>query len=341
MRKTLVGLLLLSMSFWAQAQEPVFRDGHPQTYQVVKGDTLWDIAGRFLSLPWKWPEVWHANPQISNPHLIYPGDMISLVYIDGQPRLTVGRGQGGTIKLSPTVRYQPIAEAIPTIPLEAIDAFLNAGRIIDNPGVLGGAPYILGGEAQSVVMGAGSRIYARGEIDPAIRAMGIFRRGETYLDPVTGEFLGIHAQEIGNGDMVDVQDDIISLDVTRSSQEVRVNDRLLQTEERPITSTFFPTEPAREIDGLIVGVPNGVTQIGQYDVVILNKGAREGLEQGSVLAIYKTGEVVRDRIENERVQLPDERAGMLMVFRAYDKMSYGIVLDASRQMSIMDKVRNP
>lgn len=341
MRKTLLGLLLLSMSFWAQAQEPVFRDGHPQTYQVVKGDTLWDIAGRFLNLPWKWPEVWHANPQISNPHLIYPGDMISLVYIDGQPRLTVGRGQGGTIKLSPTVRYQPIAEAIPTIPLEAIDAFLNAGRIIDDPGVLEGAPYILGGEAQSVVMGAGSRVYARGEIDPAIRAMGIFRRGETYLDPVTGEFLGIHAQEIGNGEVVDVQDDIISLNVTRSSQEVRVNDRLLQTEQRPITSTFFPTEPAREIDGLIVGVPNGVTQIGQYDVVVLNKGAREGLEQGSVLAIYKTGELVRDRIENERVQLPDELAGMLMVFRAYDKMSYGIVLDASRQMSIMDKVRNP
>jgi nucleoid-associated protein YgaU len=341
MRKTLVGLLLLSLSFWVQAQEPVFKDGHPQTYQVVKGDTLWDISGRFLSQPWKWPEVWHANPQISNPHLIYPGDNISLVYIDGQPRLTVGRGQGGTIKLSPAVRYTPIAEAIPTIPLEAIDAFLNAGRIIDDASVLEGAPYILGGEAGSVVVGAGSRVYARGQIDPAIRAMGIFRRGQAYVDPVTGEFLGIHAQEIGNGDVVDIQKDIISLDVTRSNQEVRVNDRLLQTEERPITSTFFPSEPASKIDGLIVGVPNGVTQIGLYDVVILNKGAREGLEQGSVLSIFKAGEVVRDRIQNERVQLPDEHAGMVMVFRAYDKMSYGIVLDASRQMSIMDRVRNP
>jgi nucleoid-associated protein YgaU len=329
------------MSFWVQAQEPVFRDGHPQTYQVVKGDTLWDISGRFLSQPWKWPEVWHANPQISNPHLIYPGDMISLVYIDGLPRLTVGRGQGGTIKLSPTVRYKPIAEAIPTIPLEAIDAFLNAGRIIDDASVLEDAPYILGGEAGSVVVGAGSRVYARGQIDPAIRAMGIYRRGEAYVDPITGEFLGIHAQEIGNGDVVDIQDDIISLDVTRSNQEVRVNDRLLQTEQRPITSTFFPSEPNSKIDGLIVGVPNGVTQIAQYDVVIVNKGIRDGLEQGSVLAIYKAGEVVRDRIQNERVQLPDELAGMMMIFRAYDKLSYGIVLDASRQMSIMDRVRNP
>ncbi|WP_339843262.1 LysM peptidoglycan-binding domain-containing protein [uncultured Halopseudomonas sp.] len=341
MRKTLVGLLLLSMSFWVQAQEPVFRDGHPQTYEVVKGDTLWDIAGRFLNLPWKWPEVWHANPQISNPHLIYPGDLISLVYIDGQPRLTVGRGQGGTIKLSPTVRFQPIAEAIPTIPLEAIDAFLKAGRIIDDPSVLEQAPYILGGEAQSVVVGAGSRVYARGQVDPAIGAMGIFRRGETYIDPITGEFLGIHAQEIGNGDVVGIENDIVSLDVTRSNQEVRVNDRLLQTEQRPITSTFFPTEPDSEINGLIIGVPNGVTQIGQYDVVVINKGLRDGLEQGSVLTIYKTGELVRDRIQNERVQLPDERAGMLMVFRPYEKTSYGIVLESTRQMEMMDKVRNP
>ena len=132
MRKTLLGLLLLSVSILVQAQESVFRENHPERYQVVRGDTLWDIAGRFLSLPWKWPEIWHANPQINNPHLIYPGDIISLVYIDGQPRLTVNRGQGGTIKLSPTVRSSAMAEAIPTIPLEAINAFLNAGRIMDD-----------------------------------------------------------------------------------------------------------------------------------------------------------------------------------------------------------------
>ncbi|MFN3581898.1 MAG: LysM peptidoglycan-binding domain-containing protein [Pseudomonas sp.] len=342
MRKTLLGLLLLSMSFWVQAQESAFKEGHPERYQVVRGDTLWDIAGRFLNLPWKWPEIWHANPQISNPHLIYPGDMISLVYIDGQPRLMVDRGQGGgTIKLSPTVRSQPIAEAIPTIPLEAINAFLNAGRILDDPAILEAAPYVIGGEAESVIAGGGNRVYARGDVDEALQAYGIYRREKSYTDPDTGEFLGLHAQEIGNGRITATERDIATVDISRSRQEVRIGDRLLPTEERAVASTFFPSSPDQQVEGLILDVPNGVTQIGQYDVVLLNKGARDGLKEGSVLAIYKTGELVRDRIQNERVRLPDERAGLLMVFRAYDKMSYGIVLEASRQMAIMDKVRNP
>ncbi|HDZ58320.1 MAG TPA: LysM peptidoglycan-binding domain-containing protein [Pseudomonas xinjiangensis] len=341
MRKTLLGLLLLTTSFLAQAQESVFKEGHPETYRVVKGDTLWDISGRFLSLPWKWPEIWHANPQIDNPHLIYPGDMISLIYVDGQPRLTVNRGQGGTIVLSPTVRSSPVAEAIPTIPLEAINAFLDAGRILDDPATIESAPYVIGGQAQSVVAGAGSRVYARGEIEEGVPSFGIYRRGKSYSNAETGEFLGLHIQEIGNGKVMSTEGDITTLNISRSNQEVRIGDRLLKTEERPVTSTFFPSDPEEEINGLILDVPNGVTQIGQYDVVILNKGAVNGLEEGNVLAIYKTGEIVRDRIQNQQVQLPDERAGMLMVFRVYEKMSYGIVLYASRPLAIMDKVRNP
>jgi len=146
---------------------------------------------------------------------------------------------------------------------------------------------------------------------------------------------------VGNGSVSAVNDDIATLNVTRSRQEVLVEDRLLESEERAVASTFFPSEPTQKIDGLIMDVPNGVTQIGQYDVVLLDKGAREGLIEGNVLAIYKTGEVVRDRVQNERIQLPAERAGLLMIFRVYDKMSYGIVLNATRQMAILDQVRNP
>ena len=341
MRKTLLGLVLLAASVWVQAQEPVFKEDHPDTYTVVKGDTLWDISGRFLRLPWKWPEIWHANPQISNPHLIYPGDVISLVYIDGQPRLMVNRGNGGTIKLSPQARVKPIAEAIPTIPLEAINSFLRAGRIIEDEAIINNAPYVIGGEAESVVLGAGNKVYARGNFSDNVPAYEFYRRGKTYVNPETGEFLGIHLQEIGNGSVAAVEGDIATLNVTRSRQEVLVDDRLLESEERAVASTFFPSEPSQEINGLIMDVPNGVTQIGQYDVVLIDKGERDGLTVGNVLAIYKTGEVVRDRVMNERVQLPAERAGLLMVFRAYDKMSYGIVLQASRQMAILDQVRNP
>ena len=341
MRKSLLALLLLAAGGLAQADVQL-KDGHPDRYTVVKGDTLWDISGRFLRQPWKWPEIWHANPQVENPHLIYPGDQLSLVYIDGQPRLMLNRGESrGTIKLSPQVRSTPMAEAIPTIPLEAINSFLLSNRIVDTPDEFERAPYIVAGNAERVVSGAGDRVYARGSFDETAPAYGIFRQGKTYIDPDTQEFLGINADDIGGGEIVAEEGDIGTMMLTRTNQEVRLGDRLFATEERAINSTFMPSEPASEINGLILDVPRGVTQIGQFDVVTVNKGARDGLTEGSVLAIYKTGETVRDRVTGESVKIPDERAGLLMVFRAYDKLSYGLVLGASRSLAVMDKVRNP
>ncbi|ERI51122.1 peptidoglycan-binding protein [Pseudomonas sp. EGD-AK9] len=346
MRKSLLALLLLAAGGLAQTglvqAEVQLKDGHPDRYTVVKGDTLWDISGKFLSQPWKWPEIWHANPQVANPHLIYPGDTLNLVYIDGQPRLMLNRGESrGTIKLSPQVRSTPMAEAIPTIPLEAINSFLLSNRIVDTPEQFAGAPYVVAGNAERVVSGAGDRVYARGSFDESAPVYGIFRQGKTYTDPETQEFLGINADDIGTGEIVAEEGDIGTMLLSRSTQEVRLGDRLFPTEERAINSTFMPSEPAGEIDGLILDVPRGVTQIGQFDVVTLNKGARDGLEIGNVLAVYKTGETVRDRITGDSVKIPDERSGLLMVFRTYDKLSYGLVLGASRSLAIMDKVRNP
>ena len=336
MRKSLLALLLVAASGLAQAAVQL-KDGHPDRYTVVKGDTLWDISGKFLSQPWKWPEIWHANPQVENPHLIYPGDQLSLVYIDGQPRLMLNRGESrGTIKLSPQVRSIPMAEAIPAIPLEAINSFLLSNRIVDTSEQFQGA-----GNAERVVSGAGDRVYARGSFDESAPAYGIFRQGKTYVDPETQEFLGINADDIGSGEIVAEEGDVGTMVLSRSTQEVRLGDRLFQTEERAINSTFMPSEPAGEISGVILDVPRGVTQIGQFDVVTINKGARDGLSEGNVLAVYKTGETVRDRVTGESVKIPDERSGLLMVFRTYDKLSYGLVLGASRSLAIMDKVRNP
>jgi nucleoid-associated protein YgaU len=341
MRKSLLALLLLAAGGLAHADVQL-KDGHPDRYTVARGDTLWDISGKFLSQPWKWPEIWHANPQVENPHLIYPGDQLSLVYIDGQPRLMLNRGESrGTIKLSPQVRSTPMAEAIPAIPLEAINSFLLVNRIVDTPEQFQKAPYIVAGNAERVVSGAGDRVYARGVFNEAAPAYGIFRQGKTYLDPETQEFLGINADDIGSGEIVAVEGDVGTMMLTRSTQEVRLADRLFATEERPINSTFMPSEPEQEVKGVILDVPRGVTQIGQFDVVTINKGARDGLKEGNVLAIYKTGETVRDRVTGESVKIPDERAGLLMVFRTYDKLSYGLVLGASRSLAIMDKVRNP
>lgn len=340
MRNTLLALLLLAAGGLAQAQVEL-KDNHPDKYTVVKGDTLWDISGKFLSKPWKWPEIWHANPQVANPHLIYPGDILSLVYIDGQPRIMLNRGASrGTVKLSPKVRSTPMAEAIPTIPLESINSFLLNNRIINSAAEFESAPYIVAGNAERVISGTGDRIYARGTLAPD-ENYNIFRQGRVYTDPTTGEFLGINADYIGTGDIVSSEGDIGTLVLNRTALEVRIADRLFATEERVINSTFFPSEPNAQINGVILDVPRGVSQIGQYDVVTINKGARDGLVEGSVLAVYKTGETVRDRVTGDKVKIPDERSGLLMVFRTYDKISYGLVLYASRQLAVMDKVKNP
>ena len=341
MRKTLLALLLLTGGALAQAQVEL-RDGHPERYTVVKGDTLWDISARFLNLPWKWPQIWHVNPQVENPHLIYPGDVLSLVYVDGQPRLTLERGASrGTVKLSPQMRSTPMVEAIAPIPLEAINSFLLANRIVDSADEFERAPYIVAGNAERVISGKDDRVYARGRFPNEEPVYGIYRQGRTYVDPVTREVLGINADDIGTGQRIGEEGDITTLRLSRSTQEIRSADRLFSTEERALTSSFMPSEPLQTVDGLILDVPRGVTQIGLYDVVTLNKGRRDGVSEGNVLAIYKTGETVRDRLTGEQVKIPDERAGLLMVFRSYDKLSYGLILQATRQMAVLDKVRNP
>ncbi|MGI6407986.1 MAG: LysM peptidoglycan-binding domain-containing protein [Thiopseudomonas sp.] len=339
MRKTLLALVLLAAGGIAQANVEL-NSNHPDQYTVVKGDTLWDISGKFLRQPWKWPEIWHANPQVKNPHLIYPGDVLSLVYIDGKPRLVLNRGTGGTIKLSPGIRKTPMAEAIPSIPLEAINSFLLSNRIIDSKEKFEDAPYVVAGSAERVLSGHNDRTYVRGSVEEEI-AYDVFRQGKTYHDPATGEFLGINADYVGSGEVVAKERDIGTMLLNRTAQEVRLADRVFATEERAITSTFFPSEPEREIDGLILDVPRGVSQIGQLDVVTINKGERDGLQAGNVLAVYKTGETVRDRVTGDKVKVPDERSGVLMIFRTYEKMSYGLVLQANRQLAVMDKVKNP
>ncbi|WP_397457649.1 LysM peptidoglycan-binding domain-containing protein [Pseudomonas asplenii] len=340
MRKTLLALLL-AFTGVAQAQVQL-RDGYPQRYTVVRGDTLWDISGKFLREPWKWPEIWHANPQIANPDLIYPGDTLTLQFVDGQPRLVVERGASrGTIKLSPQVRRSPVADAIPSIPLEKINAFLLSNRIVDSVEAFKRAPYILAGSNERVLSGMGDRIYARGAFDPAHNVYGLFRQGKVYTDPQTKEFLGINADDIGTGELVATEGDVGTLTLRRTTEEVRLGDRLFVSEERPITSTFMPSAPQAPVNGVIIDVPRGVTQIGVMDVVTIDKGRRDGLAEGNVLAVFKTGETVRDRVTGQQVKIPDERSGLLMVFRTYEKLSYGLVLNATRSLAVQDKVRNP
>ena len=338
MRKLLYALAASALLFtsWAQAN-PELRSDHPERYTVVKGDTLWDISGRFLENPWYWPEIWHVNPQVTNPHLIYPGDRLALVYIDGKPRITKVASRG-VEKLSPKVRSEAIATPIPTIPLDAIASFLTETRIV-SPSEINGAPYVLEGVDGRIITGAGDRVYARGE-KPADR-VGIFRRSQEFVDPDTGEFLGLEARSIARGNIVAEDGDVLTMELASSNEEVRIGDRLLVSEDRRLTTNFVPSAPESEIEGQMIAVEGGVSQIGQYDVVAINRGEREGMEEGNVLAVLKSGNLVRDPVTSETIELPSERAGLLMVFQTYEKMSYGLVLQATRSLSVGDKVTNP
>lgn len=339
MKKRILGLLgaclLLTQAI---AEEPQLKDNYPQQHTVVKGDTLWDISSTFLDNPWMWPEIWHVNPQIDNPHLIYPGDVIRLVYLDGKPRITVERND--VVKLSPKARVVDQNDAIPSISLEAINKFLSRSRIVTAE-QLASAPHVVSGESKRLVLGKGDRLYARGEFDDSIPVYGIYRKGETYLDPETGEVLGVQALDIGSGRMRALEGDIATLLMTRTTEEVRVGDRLLTEEQRAIDSTFFPSAPEGEVNAKIIAVEGGVTQVGNMDVVVINRGDREGMEVGNVLAVFKVGGTIQDRVKGDTVTLPDERAGLVMVFRTFEKLSLGIVLEADRPLAIKDLVRNP
>lgn len=341
MKKLLLGgLLALSCVLSAVADVLTLKPGHPETYVVKKGDTLWDISNTFLKSPWQWPQLWNVNPQVKNPHLIYPGDVLNLVYIDGKPQLVLKRGAGGDVKLQPEVRSTPLARAIPAIPLEAVSAFLNRGRIV-KPGVLEEAPYVLMGKEGHIVAGAGDEIYGRGTFDQNNTSYGIFRKGETFIDPDTSEVLGVQALDIGLAKMLSVEKDVATLSLNRSTQEIRRSDRFLPEEERTLNANFFPSAPEQDVKGRLLAVEGGVSQIGAMNVVVVSKGARDGIQEGNLLAIYKVGEQVVDPTNNDVVKTPDFRAGLLMVFRVFDKVSYGLVLRTERPLKVNDIVRNP
>ncbi len=338
MKKALLGIVAAcTFTMLAIAAEPPFNEDVPDKYTVKKGDTLWDISEFFLRDPWLWPEIWYVNPQIRNPHLIYPGDIISLVYIDGRPRLTLQRGRD--IKLSPEVKVLPHADAIPALPLDIINNFLSRNRLVTQEEI-DGAPYVVAGYEKRLLSGSGDNFYARGQFDET-PAYGLYRIGKPYVDPETDELLGIRAQDVGSAKLKTVEGDIGTLLASRTIEEVRVGERLFPHEERRLESTFYPSAPESEVEGVIMAVEGGVSQVGHLDVVAINRGEREGLAEGNVLAIFKRGETITDKVAKEKITLPHERAGLLMIFRTFEKMSYGLVLNAERPLAVNDILKNP
>lgn len=334
-------LLLATLLFPALVQAAVeLNEDVPETYIVKDGDTLWGISGMYLREPWRWPELWDVNPQIDNPHLIFPGDRLYLIWIDGEPKLRVARGRD--VKLQPNMRVTPLDLAIPIIPLDQIGPWLMRHRILGADD-LNNSAYVVAGDQQHLISAPGDRVFGRGPFPDGERAYGIYRASDSYVDPLTGEVLGYQAQDIGNARLLSSNtQEVTELEITRVTEEVRIADRLLPLEERILDATFQPRAPDVDIeDGFMIAVDGGLTQIGEMSIVVLNKGKRDGLQIGQVLAVYQTGGLVFDKVSETNVRLPDTRAGLAMVFEAFEKASYAIILKASRPLRVGDKVKNP
>ncbi|HNP37836.1 MAG TPA: LysM domain-containing protein [Woeseiaceae bacterium] len=321
-----------------QVSRPVpLADGHPDEYVVQRGDTLWDIAGKFLEDPWYWPEIWYVNPEIVNPHLIYPGDVLGLVYIDGQPRITNIRAS--TYRLSPQARVTPLSEAVSSISYESISAFLQTGVVLEKKEAEA-LPYLLDTRGDHLVAAAGLEIYVRGleNAQPGSR-YSIVHIGDPLIDPDTDKTVGYQGIWVGEGTLRRGGDPA-TVWLTDTTREALKGDRLVP-ESIDIPLNFLPKAPATQIDGSIMAVVGGVTQIGQYQVVVLNRGASNGLAAGDVLTAFRAGIEVEDRVKGGKVMLPDEEAGTVLVFKVYNGISYGLVMEATQAIHIHDAVRNP
>jgi len=384
----------LSFASVSIAETITLNPDRPDEYVVQKGDTLWDISARFLQEPWYWPTIWRDNPQITNPHLIYPGDVISLKFKDGQPMLTVSASgmvvNGRNVKLSPVVRSHDRDDAIPSIPVDAIQQFLTRPRIVTDE-EMDDWPYVVSSYDEHLVSGSGNKLYVRGlSEDSTETRYSLYRKGPAYINPRKDkdEILGYEALYLGDV-VIEKWGDPASAIVTLSKQEILNGDRLVVESDEAANNEFIPSIPLRDIDANILSVIDGVAEIGQYQVVVVDVGDSDGVEVGSVLGIYQTGKIVKDETatdikfkkENEKieidpdesiggmidhfrnvkrdfdksdfvgylgrpnakpelVELPAEYAGVLMLFRTFENVSYGLVMEAVSPIHVLDSVRN-
>lgn len=327
----------------------------PDKYVVKKGDTLWGIANHFLKDPWMWPEVWQVNPRIRNPHLIYPGDVIAMHYVDGKPVLILegtplptSKGPAPStsnlpvVKLGPSMRTEKLKKAVSSLPTQAIAPFLNRPYLLARDD-LENAPYVVSSLEEHLVNGTGGRIYARGLEHTTLSAFVAVRPGPKYIDPDNDEVLGYEATNLADTTLVSAGDSntAATLTINKARQEVINGDYLLPVEKENIDPNFFPRAPKQKIRGQIISVYQGVSKIGQFNVVVLNRGEEHGLETGHVLEVFQAGITVRDPHYRDKIKLPEERSGILMVFRAYRKVSFALVMEAEREMKVLDAVVSP
>ncbi len=328
---------------------PTLNPNAPESYVVKRGDTLWGIAKVFLRDPWYWPEIWQVNPQVHNPHLIYPGDTLRLVYIEGKPTIMLQRG--GAARVVPRIRSEPLEGAVTAIPYETVAAFMSKPTVLTKEQIKE-APYVLATRDLHVAMADGDTLYARGFSAPAEVGThyNVVHVGDALRDPDDNRIVGYDGIFTGAGH-VTRSGDPATLIMTESARETEAGDKLFAGGV-DVPLDFIPSAPKTKTIGRIMAVSNGVTVIGQYEVVVINRGAADGLAPGNVLAVYESGQVIADtankgflntmsRLGAKKVKLPDERTGTFMVFKTFDHLSYGLIMEATNVIRVADRVESP
>ncbi len=349
----------------------------PDSYSVKRGDTLWAISGLFLKSPWRWPELWGMNLQdIRNPHRIYPGQQLYLEKLNGRARLRTRQAVGGgaptnTVRVSPRTRSETLADAsIPTLASNVIEPFLSEAMIVDEA-MFANAPRIVAAQEGRVLLSRGDRAYARGEyVDSKVTGtplstvkgspldFRVFRNAKPLKDPTSLQILGYEAEYLGRAELVrgestaqlsdkdgKAQTEIVpaTIDIVVAKEEIRVGDRLIPEPPRELVS-YVPRAPLSPITGQIVSVyGNAVVIAAENQVVVVNRGKLDGLERGHVMALLKDGERLQDKTDSARpqIKLPNERNGLMMVFRTFDHLSYALVLQVTDGVRVGDRFANP
>lgn len=380
MRKAIISLILLITPVWSAmaADAPAMKDAAPDRYVVQKGDTLWGISGRYLKEPWRWPELWKMNQeQVKNPHLIFPGDTIVLDRSSGTAQLQLI--QLDTTKLQPKIRVEQTArDAVPSISPSAIEPFL-AKPLVVSADELDDAARIIATSESRVTLGAGDRAYVRGVTKDKGDHWQIFRRGDALIDPETKEILGYEATYLGEA-LIRKHGEVATIDIVKSVQEIYQDDRLIPLGKQVPVFAYVPHPPAVPVNARIISAYGGLQETGPLSIVALSKGSKDGLQVGNVLAIERSQTTARYSQRTEPLfgrtgitgsdtprvyyseqllprdtlmargqavtrdsiaKLPDERYGLLMVFRTFDRASFALVMEASRPVAISDFATNP
>lgn len=358
LKKTARALLLTAFSSamlmttaHANNPPPTIKADAPNRYIVKKGDTLWDISGRYLDSPWRWKEIWATNTQIKNPNLIYPDDILILCVIQGKTLIGVDTGEGcaGVEKqllgnaVASTVTVTSTANSIPPIPLSAIQHWLDK-TIIVNPQDFNTTPYVLASKNRNLITASGDKVYAKGVPLIVGQRYGIYREGELYVEPKTQKVIGLEVSQVATGLVTATETNgVTSLQLTDSyGKEVREGDRVFVELNNSIPPVFYPAPASVSRGGLIVRVMDSISSAAKGSVVAVNLGSAQGAKPGDVLTVYQKGPLVRDTKDNDMpVRLPNEPSGMVMIFNTFDHISYAYVLDSELPLNVGDQLLPP